>query len=690
MRSTVGARCLVALLATVLAAGCGTASTPAPSPRAPGAPAATAPAVTTNQGLGAKSPTSTATAPTATPAAAPTPAYADTLRIGWDPSPGSAFYGFRSALDSNDPHQLNLGTVVYGGLYRDDASFNAIPDLADGPCVPQADPKVIRCHLIEATFHDGTPVTADDVAYSYRLFQTCGCFELGELTDVHVVDPRTVDFVLASVDSSFFSTGLATPILPRHAVEADYAAFTAAMKGLTAAELTKLADAIDAGTSQDPPVCTAHLDEAASVIAKLGVPQYREDFSRDGTFDTCGWDGTASRYIRAAADSLGTTGLAAVAAAYVDLRVDWEPIGTGPYRFVSEDADGIRVEAWPGYHGGMAPTRFIDFVPAKGDGSDLLDGNLDIFQLGNFSILISLGPAFQATAASHGLRVATLPEPGYYALQYNVRPGRLFADVALRKALQLCVDLPRDVDAATGGAGTPVYGPLMPGTWAYDPSVPKPTRDVAAARALIENAGWTTGADGVYAKDGIRLAAVIPVRGDAADRVKMTDLVAAQARDCGMDMRAKPVTFDQIGNGLLQYPHLIPGTKNPVDLFLGGWAQAPGDPDFALQNFVSAYITDADHPDGNGDRPDWSGFSDPALDAPVKQAKATYDRADQVRLYRQAQQEIAARHPYLFFWASNTYDVVRAAVATVDGPLDLKVPNWAWQPERLVVAESAP
>jgi hypothetical protein len=45
----------------------------------------------------------------------------------------------------------------------------------------------------------------------------------------------------------------------------------------------------------------------------------------------------------------------------------------------------------------------------------------------------------------------------------------------------------------------------------------------------------------------------------------------------------------------------------------------------------------------------------------------------------------AAQQPYVFLWANNTYDVVRTAVRTVNGPLDLSVPNWTWQPERLVV-----
>jgi ABC-type transport system substrate-binding protein len=667
---------VVAVLTTMLAWGCGTPGTPSPSTLPPAA-------------------TST---PAASPTASPSPAFADTLTIGWNPSPGFAIYGFRGALEGQDWHQISLGSVVYGGVYWYDARYAAVPDLADGPCQPRGDGTIIRCHLIDATFQDGTPLTADDVAYSYQLF-TQSTFSGGtaapgswypNLAAARVVDARTVDFVLKSVDPAFLITGLATPVLPRHAVEAAYAAFVTATKGLKAADLTKLADAIDAETSQDPPVCAPHLDEAAALLARIGVPLYREDFARNGTFDACGWVGEASWLIRMAAASLATTGLASVAAAYVDLSVDWRPIGTGPYRFVSEDANDIRVEAWPGYHGGMAATRFIDFVPAKGDGSDLVAGGIDIYQPGR---LASLGPAFQATAASRGLRVATLLETGYRALEYNVRPGRLFADLNLRRALQLCIDLPRDVDAATGGTGTPTYGPVIPGTWAEDHTIPRPARDVAAARGLIEGAGWKLGPDGVYAKGGTRLAAAIVVRGDAADRVKMADLIAAQAGDCGMDLRSLPTSWDRILNGLLLYPHLIPGTKTPFDLYIGGWNPDP-DPDSALETFVSANVTDARHPNGSGgngfEGTDWTGFSDPVLDALVKEAKATYDQAEQTRLYRQAQQELAAQQPYLFLWAANSYDIVRSAVSTVAGPLDLTTPNWGWQPQRLVVATTNP
>jgi peptide/nickel transport system substrate-binding protein len=224
----------------------------------------------------------------------------------------------------------------------------------------------------------------------------------------------------------------------------------------------------------------------------------------------------------------------------------------------------------------------------------------------------------------------------------------------------------------------------MPGSWADDPGLLKPSRDTVAAQKLIENAGWALGPDGVFAKDGVRLAADILVRGDAAsDRIQMADLIASQARDCGMDLRSRPTRFDDLLTMLNHYPHNIPGTNHPVDLYVGIWAIGV-DPADGFDFFASSNISDAKHPDGFN----WTGFSDPTLDALVTAGRATYDPAARTRIYREAQQELAAQQPYLFLWANNTYDVVRAAVRTVGGPLDLTVPNWTWQPERMVVAAS--
>lgn len=657
---------IVAALIATLAGGCGSQQSPSPAASAgPAVPVASLP-----------------DAPTATPAAA----YADTLRIGgvdWGYQGmemdifRQASGGFQWWLNATVIHPARL---VYSALYRYDAGYSAIPDLADGPCVPQGDGLVIRCRIIETSFHDGTPLTVDDVAYTYRLFLRPTIYNAvatGSLEDVRIVDPRTVDFVLSSVDPTFLTDVLPSiSIVSRGAVEAAYAGFESATKEMQATDLTSLADAIDEETSRDPPVCTGRLDEVASLLARLGVRLYREDFSRaTGTFQACTYMGAASGFIRQAAAALDASGLDAVAAVFQLLATDWEPIGTGPYRFVSEFANRIRLEAWPAYHGGPAVTRYVDFVPANGDGSDLLVGKVDILQFP------PLSTAYKATAGTHGVRIATPAMPGYYAVMFNVRPGQLFADPALRRALQLCIDLPRDVDAATGGDGTPVYGPLVPGAWADDPGLPRPARDTAAARRLIEGAGWTLGADGIYAKGGVRLAADILVRGDISqERVKMTDLIASDAHDCGMDLRARPTSWPEL-LGVFSYPHVAPGTDQPFDLYVGMFVLG-ADPADAFGGFVSSANSDAQHPDADN----WTGFSDPMLDALIEAGKATYDQAERTRIYREAQRELAEQLPCIFLWANNEFDAVRAAVTTVDGPLDLTAPVWNWQPERLVVA----
>jgi ABC-type transport system substrate-binding protein len=648
-----GAWTAAAILVASLAGGCGAQQTPTPPTAASATPAAAAPAAT----------------PTSTPVAR-----ADTLRVGTPGGPVRDSWGGWAAS------HLFMSPAVYGYLYQFDTHFGVVPDLADGACfVPGADGTIIRCRIIETTFHDGTPLTAEDVAYSFRLFGRFVDYA-ANLKEVRVVDPRTVDFVLASADAAFLDAALpAIPIVPQHAVEASYAMFLAATKGDTAKSFTKLADTIDADLKRDPQVCSPHVDAVAALFEKLGVALYREDYVTDatGTFDACWYLSATTSYIHAAADALGKTGLDAVAAAYTVLSINFHPIGTGPYRFVSEDATGIHLEAFPGYQGGLAATRYLDFVHTADDGSDLLDGSVDIFQWAPHDI------AFQAAAAAHGVRFATvLSTLGYYVLAFNVRPGRLFADLALRQALQLCVDLPRNVDAATGGDGTPVYGPVLPDSWAYDPDLPKPERDVAAARALIEGAGWQLGSDGVYAKDGVRLAARILARGVATQRIKMADLIGAQARDCGMDLQTLPLGEDAWITAL-SYPLSIPGTHTPWDLFLFGFTNFT---DPSLFMFTSSLIPSAKNPGGYNS----GGFSDAVVDRLDSAALSTYDQVERARLLRQEQEEIAAKLPWLFLWTDTTYDAVRSSVVTVDGPLDLTVPNWAVPQLSRMVVESAP
>ena len=630
--------------------------------------------------------TPSSTPATIAPSADPAPtSYADTLRVGFVPGDlersFGLYVGFRQASDIINAGTIVPRNVVHAALYRYDERYQAAPDLADGPCEPRGeDGRVIRCRIVATTFHDGTPVTADDVAYTYRVFLAGTTFlpaATGKLTEVRVVDARTVDFLLSARDPTFLTESLQViPILPRHTVEAAYAAFAARTAGLQATALTALADAIDDGIARDPKVCSPRVEEGAAMLEQIGVTLYREDFSHPptGNLDACAYLAVASGFIRQAAAAMSLTGLRAVAAAWQLLSIDWHPIGAGPYRFVSEDAGGIHLEAWSGYHGGQAATRFLDFVATSADGAGVEGGTVDIHQR------VTLDPGYLATASAHGIRILTPPDVGYIGLHFNVRAGRLFADRALRLALQQCISLVRDVDAATAGSGGPIYSPFLRGSWAYEPDLPKPDRNLAAARAGIEAAGWRLEADGIYARDGVRLRADILVRGGTHERVRIADLIAKEARDCGMDLRASPEAFTDLLAMLRQFPHLAPGGDQPFDLYIGGFTTAI-DPGSSI-GVASWQVTTAERPDS----PNFMGFEDPVVDRLVERGMATYDQVERERIYRALQRELAAELPILYLWSGERDDLVRAAVATVDGPLDVEAANWASRPERMLVA----
>ena len=423
-----------------------------------------------------------------------------------------------------------------------------------------------------------------------------------------MVDPRTVDFVLPSADPTFLTEVLPwIPVFPRDAIEAAYADFTTGTKGLTATGLNELVATITDELSRDPPVCTTRLAEIDDLFGRLGVHLYREDFAGDnGVFDPCWYMQFAADEIAIVAGALGESGLDAVVQALAFLMAFHPFPGTGPYRLVSESADRVHLEAWPGYHGGLAATKSLDFVPARGDGSDLEAGALDVLQGAD------LGSAFRATAAARGVRVTTPPAPRL--LQPHVqRPARAAVRRPCPQTGAPALHRPAAQRGRRDGRrGIAVYGPVLPGSWGDDPALPKPTRDLAAARRLIEGAGWQLGPEGSTS----RAVSASPPRSSfgRTRRAGSRWPTSSQRRraTAGWTSRASRRASMTSMAMLGEYPHNVPGTTRQFDLYLGGWALSP-DPADGLGQFASSAISDAEHPDN----PEYRRLQRPRLRPPA-------------------------------------------------------------------------
>jgi ABC-type transport system substrate-binding protein len=584
------------------------------------------------------------------------------------------------------PYQV-ISRMVQAALFRYDASLAAVPDLAAEPCAVAADLVTITCSLRTATFHDGSSVTAQDVAYTYELANSPECpFNsclAGRLRAVEAVDPKTVRFVLEQPYAPFLSSAVADVFIePRAEIERSYQAFAAKARQRDPAALDALAGRIRQGLESASPDCTSSVAEGETTLKDLGVtPADRRLFGVFGGrgLDDCSYADYLAASLEQAARSMRAEGMDAVAAAYPILAFNSfaeMPIGAGPWRIGQLDPEkGVVLERNDAYHHGVPLTPEIriqviqDWEEIR---SAMVEGRIDWLP-GE-----ALPGQYAPLRGESSVRLTEYPTFTYVALQYNVRPGQLFSDRNLRQAVELCIDKERIEEAALPGA-TAIYSPIPPASWAYQPGLAKP-RDVEAARRLIEASGWSAGEDGIYERGGSRLSFEVVVRADIEPAVAVLDRASARLRDCGIEMAPRPVDFQDALAMIFTFPHLTPGSSKPFEAYLGGWGMA-FDPDVS-ELFHSSHITTETQtgpPNYN-----YIGFSDPRVDDLLDRGLATYGQAERTEIYRELQRVLAEEQPYLFIAAIGTQEALDADLTSSTGQLDLRSPTWWWQLEALV------
>ncbi|MDP8905408.1 MAG: peptide ABC transporter substrate-binding protein [Chloroflexota bacterium] len=639
---------------------------------------------------------------TGLPPASPTPATSsgETIVVALPLPPFVPPPFFRStnaAVTRGFVHPELASRLVYNGLYRYDDSLAPVPDLAAEPCTIADDGLTITCTLVEATFHDGTPLTADDVVFTYELARRANRYELGErfgclfafgycvgdvLESATAVDERTVQFRLTRADATFLTLVMPDVLIDSRAVvESAYAPLAERAPDLDPSEYQTASDEIAGELESGDPDCAELLPRADELLDAAGLlPLPREMFTQaDATLDACLYAHETTVLLGAVAASLQASGLDAIAEAYPALSFNRAPVGTGPFRWIEvTDGTRVRLEANPDYHHGPPAAPAIEIVLTRDSAAaqqQLIDG--DIHWLPILPIATEL---LEVLRAQPDLRIVQYPESGFLMLAYNVREGMLFADRNLRTALELCIDKPATVDAATQGTGEPVYSHVTPVSWAYHADLPRPTRDVAEARELIEASRWVEGEDGVYVRDGERLATDIFVTDRATERLAFMELTAEQARDCGFDLTVIPADQNTVLAPLFEYPHIPGGREQPFDAHVIGWAQAfdPHDP-----LFHSSQISSEEQPAGLN----FMGYRNERVDALIDAGLATYDQRERARIYRELQEIIAEERPVLFAWAGRSHDVIDSRLGYVDEEINLGSPQWFWQLEKLTLRD---
>lgn len=178
-------------------------------------------------------------------------------------------------------------------------------------------------------------------------------------------------------------------------------------------------------------------------------------------------------------------------------------IGSGPYRVVAvktpSQVDLVASEHWDGAAPALEEVRYLSVARSENRALMAESGEADI----------SLGmdpTSLQRLRSSDDVRIESALLPRTIVLKLNAADP-LLADIDVRRALSLALDreamataVLRDPDMAADQ----LFPPTLEG-WHQDDLAPL-EHDVEQARALLEEAGFTAGSDGVLVRDGKRLA----------------------------------------------------------------------------------------------------------------------------------------------------------------------------------------
>jgi peptide/nickel transport system substrate-binding protein len=363
----------------------------------------------------------------------------------------------------------------------------------------------------------------------------------------------------------------------------------------------------------------------------------------------------------------------------------WDvPIGSGPFRLDDRvPGQSIVLARYTGYHHGPPLLERVAFVGSA-------DIDITIGALRDENLLLAELPwsVLDEVENSPNLRTGAYPENGFYFLGFNLREGRPFADVRVRRALALALDLPDLVEAATKGQGVPISSSAVPGSWADLHPAPSNEANLQAARDLLNEAGWTLPAGAtIRQRNGESFSAQLFVRGDDERRLVAAQRIAEAAATIGLQIEVEAADFETVIVSKYAPPYNF-------DLLLGSWLNGAGDPnfgdfayydpdDFAL--FHSSQINQG--PLDTRVTRNFIAFDDPAYDNQAQAARELYELDERRERYEQTQERLNELLPYLFLWVDQLPVAINQRVTSLDGPIDLSSPMYLWNIERWYVED---
>jgi peptide/nickel transport system substrate-binding protein len=239
---------------------------------------------------------------------------------------------------------------------------------------------------------------------------------------------------------------------------------------------------------------------------------------------------------------------------------------------------------------------------------------------------------YPGVSNADGVTIAWMRVNGYYDVQLNTQH---LSDVRVRQAIGYAIDKQNLVSTTMFGQEKIATEDIPDWMWAFDPSVRSIPHDVAKAKALLAQAGYTPGANGIMQKNGQQLSLLLVTVASDVTYKQLSVEIQSQLRAAGVDVQLKLFPGAQLyapvgEGGILQGGH--------YDMAMDGW-YAGIDPDDSSQ-FTCKNAAPAGY--------NYTRYCSAEMDAAQNEALTNYDQAGRKAAYAKTQAILARDVPEVF------------------------------------------
>src|SRR5271166_2555043 len=299
-----------------------------------------------------------------------------------------------------------------------------------------------------------------------------------------------------------------------------------------------------------------------------------------------------------------------------------DPIGSGPFRFVSAAQDkNVIVERNPDYW--AAPPK-LDRVEFK----VIPDATTRALELRKHSADVAINSLTADTVVAlerdRDLKVMEAPGTIYAYIALNLRDPVL-KDVRVRRAIAYAINVQPIIHYLLRDEAQPAYSVLPPQHWAYDADVTKYPHDPDRAQRILDEAGYRP-------VNGIRFHITMKTSTEESTRL-LAAVLQQQLHEVGIALDIRTFEFATFFADI---------TKGAYQFHSLRWIGGNLDPDIFEHIFGSNSFAPK--------RANRTFYSNARVDELIREGRSTVDQQKRKAIYDQIQQIVAEDLPYINLW----------------------------------------